>query len=96
MEASSAIGRVLPSGDVRRLVGYLGQIPFRSLGPALAEVLKRPDVSENAKLEIVARLEDTGTREVKTYLGDLVSSAGDALSQPVSRAMLRAMQEIPE
>jgi hypothetical protein len=96
MEASGAIGRVLSAGDVRRLVSYLGKIPFHSLAPALAEVLKRKDVTESAKLELVARLEDTGTREVKTYLADLVASAGNELPQPVSRAMLRAMQEIAE
>ena len=96
MEASGAIGKVLAPGDVRRLLGYLGQIPFHSLAAALGEVLKRKDVPESAKLEIVARLEDTGTREVKTYLADLVASSGTELPQPVSRAMLRAMQEIAE
>ena len=41
--------------------------------------------------ELVARLEEVGTKEVKGYLGDLVASSGQALPQAVSRALLRAM-----
>ena len=40
-EASGAIGKIVAPGDVKRLVGYLGRLPFHSLGPALAEVLQR-------------------------------------------------------
>jgi HEAT repeat protein len=96
MDASGAIGKVVPAGEVKRLVGYLGQIPLHSLGPALSEVLQRKDVPEDAKLEIVARLEEVGTPEVKGYLNDLLASAGDALPEKLNRAMLRAMQEIAE
>jgi len=96
MEASGAIGKVVPAGEVTRLLGYLGRIPLHDLGAALAEVLQRKDVSEAAKLEIVARLEELGTPEVKGYLNDLIASAGDALPEKLSRAMLRAMQEIAE
>jgi HEAT repeat protein len=96
MEASGAIGKVVPPGEVSRLLGYLGQIPLYSLGPALAEVLQRKDVSEAAKLDVVARLEELGTPEVKSYFNDLIASAGEALPEKLSRAMLRAMQEIAE
>jgi hypothetical protein len=96
MEASGAIGKLIPPGDVQRLSGYLGQVPFRNLGPALAQVLQRPDVSEQAKLEIVHRLQEVGTPEVKGYLGDLIASAGESLSPKLSRTLLQAMQEIAE
>jgi HEAT repeat protein len=96
LEASGAIGKVIAPGDVRRLSGYLGKLPFHKLGPALAQVFQRTDVPESAKLELVARLEEVGTKEVKGYLGDLVSSSGQSLPQPVSRALLRAMQEIAD
>ncbi|MFI5306749.1 MAG: HEAT repeat domain-containing protein [Polyangiales bacterium] len=95
-EASGAIGKVIDPSDVRRLASYLGKLPFHKLGPALAQVFQRSDVSESAKLELVARLEEVGTKEVKGYLGDLVSSSGQALPQAVSRALLRAMQEIAD
>jgi hypothetical protein len=96
MEASGAIGKVVPAGEVTRLLGYLGQIPLHDLGPALAEVMQRKDVPESGKREIVARREELGTPEVKGYLNDLIASAGDALPEKLSRAMLRAMQEIAE
>ena len=96
MEASGAIGKVVPAGEVSRLTGYLGQIPLHSLGAALGEVLQRKDVSEGAKLEIIARLEELGTPEVKGWLNDMIASAGEALGEKLNRAMLRAMQEIAE
>jgi HEAT repeat protein len=94
LEASSAIGKVIEAADVRRLVSYLGQLPFHHLGPALTQVLARTDVSERTKLEIVGRLEEVGTAEIKGYLGELISTSGQALPPNVSRAVLRAMQEI--
>jgi hypothetical protein len=94
MEASGAIGKVIAPADVARLSGYLGQVPFRNLGPALAEVLLRADVSERSKLDIVARLQEVGTPEVKGYLGDLIAASGESLSPNLSKALLRAMQEI--
>jgi HEAT repeat protein len=96
LEASGAIGKAIAPGDVRRLVNYLGQVPFHHLGPALAQVLERSDVAESAKLDIITRLEEVGTAEVKGYLGDLVSSAAQSLSPNVSRALLHAMQEIAD
>ena len=59
-------------------------------------MLQRKDVPDDVKLEIVARLEELGTPEVKGYLNDQIASAGDALPEKVSRAMLRAMQEIAQ
>lgn len=96
MEASGAIGKIVAPNDTARLTAYLGKVPFRNLGPALAQVLRRKDVADAAKLEIIVRLEEVGTPEVKGYLGDLIAAGTDSYSQNVSRALLRAMQEIAE
>jgi hypothetical protein len=96
MEASGAIGKVIAPGEVSRLSGYLGQVPFRNLGPALAQVLQRPDVADKAKLDIVVRLQEVGTPEVKGYLGDLIAASGESLSPGLSRSLLKAMQEIAD
>jgi len=37
-----------------------------------------------------------GTPEVKGFLGDILAGGGEGLSQPVTRAMLRAMQQIAQ
>ena len=94
LEASTAIGKILNPDQVARLVSYLGKIPFGSLGPAIAEVLKRKDVSEREKLAVVGKLQEVGTPEVKTYLGEFLHSAGDSLSPALSRAILRVIQQI--
>jgi HEAT repeat protein len=94
MEAAAAIGKLVPARDVKRLFGYLGKVPFRSLAPAFAETLKRKDVAENDKLAIVARLEEVGTGEVKGFFNDLMASTSGGLPPNVSKAVLRAMAEI--
>jgi HEAT repeat protein len=95
-EASVAIGQALRSDHVPRLLGYLGTVPFHSLAPALTEILQRKDISERDKLNVVSRVQDVGTREVKNYFGDVMRATGDKLPANVSRAVLRAMQEIAE
>lgn len=94
MEASAALGKAIAPGDSNRLVQYLGKLPFRSLSAAFVQVLQRTDVPESAKLELVSHLEEVGTGEVKGFLGDVIASGGGALSPNLSRALLRAMQEI--
>ena len=93
-EASTAIGKLLRPEQLPRLLSYLGQTPFQSLGPALGEVLQRKDISEKDKLMVVSRLQDVGTPEVKSYLGDLMHLAGDKLPAAVRRAVVQAMSEI--
>jgi HEAT repeat protein len=96
LEASIAIGKLVPARDVRRLFPYIGNVPFRSMAPAFAETLKRKDVPDSEKLAVVARLEEVGTGEVKSFFGDLMTSTEGALPPAVSKAALRAMQEIAE
>jgi HEAT repeat protein len=95
-EASTAIGQALKSDSVPRLLNYLGSVPFHSLAPAFTEILQRKDINEKDKLNVVSKLQDVGTHEVKTYFGDLVRIAGDKLPPAVNRAVLRAMQEIAD
>lgn len=96
MEASTALGKSVPAKEVPRLFQYLGKWPFRSLGPAFAQLLQRSDVPDNVKLQIVSRLEEIGTAEVKGYLGDQIVASGDAMPNGLRAAILRAMQEIPD
>lgn len=93
-EASSSIGKLVPREQIPRMLDYLGKAPLQSLGPALGEVLQRKDIGDREKLAVVSRLQDVGTPEVKSYLGDLMHLAGDKLTPPVSKAIVQAMQEI--
>jgi hypothetical protein len=93
-EASGSIGKLVRGDQIARMLDYLGKTPLQSLGPALGEVLQRKDIGERDKLAIVSRLQDVGTPEVKSYLGDLMHLAGEKLPPQVSRAIVQAMQEI--
>jgi HEAT repeat protein len=95
-EASQAIGQAVRSDQVPRLLGYLGTIPFRALSPAFTEILQRKDVAERDKLNVVSRLQDVGTHEVKNYFGDVMRATGGKLPPAVSRAVVQAMQEIAD
>lgn len=96
LAASQSIGKLVEPTQATRLLGYLGRIPFYSFSPALAEVLKRTDVADNAKIEVITGLQETATPEVKGFLGDVMASGGDALGANVKRAIMRAMQEIAD
>jgi hypothetical protein len=93
-EASGSIGKLVRGEQIPRMLDYLGKTPLQSLGPALGEVLQRKDIGDRDKLAIVSRLQDVGTPEVKSYLGDLMHLAGEKLPAQVSRAIVQAMQEI--
>jgi HEAT repeats len=93
-EASGSIGKLVRGEQIPRMLDYLGKTPLQSLGPALGEVLQRKDIGDRDKLAIVSRLQDVGTPEVKSYLGDLMHLAGEKLPPQVSRAIVQAMQEI--
>jgi|GEM_PF-746995 len=95
-EASSAIGHALRTDHVPRLLSYLGTLPFHHLKPAFTQVMQRKDIAEKDKLLVVSKLQEVGTREVKDYFGDLIRESGDALAEPLKRAVLRAMQEIAD
>ena len=96
LEASGAIGKVVKPAEIERLLYYLGKLPFRSLGPALREVLIRSDVPEKRKLVVVARLAELAPPEIKAYLEDLLATSADGMSARFSRAVLRASQQIAE
>jgi HEAT repeat protein len=95
-EASQAIGQAVRSDQVPRLLGYLGSIPFRSLSPAFTEILQRKDIGERDKLNVVSRLQDVGTHEVKNYFSDVMRATGGKLPAAVNRAVVQAMQEIAD
>jgi HEAT repeat protein len=74
LEASTSIGQLAQPGDVDRLLGYLGNLPFDAVTPALSEVLARADVPQQKKLAVVARLAELATPDARTFLEELVAS----------------------
>lgn len=93
-DASAPLGKLVAPGSVSRLNTYLGKVTFAQMTPALATILERSDVAERDKLELIARLQELGTREVKAYLAGLTASPQHPFSPAVQRAIGRAVQQI--
>jgi HEAT repeat protein len=95
-EASIAIGKVVKTGDVPRLLEYLGRMPLGALVPALKAVIARKDVDEAARLQVVARLAELATPEVKALLKEILDDNGSALPARVRTALATAVQQIAD
>lgn len=67
-EAAPAIGQLANAAAADRVLGFLGRKPLDAVTPALDEILAREDVDRRTKLNVIARLEQLATPEVRTYL----------------------------
>lgn len=95
-EASVAIGKVVKARDVPRLLEYLGRTPLHALAPALKSVLTRTDVDENTRLQVVARLSELATPEVRTFLREVLANSGTQLPARLRSAIGTAAQQIAD
>ena len=96
MQCATTIGKIVPADQVDQLLRYLVRIPFRFLSPAFDQVLTREDVSEKAKLKVIAGLGDLATTEIKGYLVDYLSSAGETAPPAIIRAVRSTVQLIAD
>lgn len=96
LEAASSIGQLATDAAVTRLLTYLGRIPFDGVAPAFDEVFARDDLGDAPKLEVIARLEELATAEVRSYLSALVDSYPPGSSSPVPAAAQQAIGRIAE
>jgi HEAT repeat protein len=96
LEASLAIGKVIGARDVPRLLEQLGRTPMRTLAPALKALIARNDVDENARMQVVARLSELATREVKAFLGEVLAAHGSTLPARLRSALSTSAQQIAD
>lgn len=95
-EAAIAIGKAVAAADVPRVLAYVGHLPMPTLGPVLSLIIGRADLDENARLQVVARLSDLATREVKAFLGEVLATHGATLPVPLRTAITTAAQQIAD
>lgn len=91
LESATAIGQLADAAGADRLLDHLGRVPFDAIAPAVNELLARDDVADRVKLEIVGRLAELATPEVRQYFQELVESLDDS---PVRRAAEDAVARI--
>ncbi|MBV9945889.1 MAG: HEAT repeat domain-containing protein [Myxococcales bacterium] len=69
-EASPSIGKLCAGAECERLAGKLGSVPFDVVTGGLDQALSRPppDVTEDIKINIVARVRELGTGQANKFL----------------------------
>jgi HEAT repeat protein len=85
-EAGPALGRVARPEHVARILEYMGRLPFAQMRAVLDELLRRRDLASRSKLDVIARLGEVATAEVRTFLTDLLASLESPANDPVRRA----------
>ncbi len=77
LEASAALGRLVRPAEVDRVLGYVGQLPFDVITPALTELIARDDMSQEKKLQVIAHIAELATPEAGAFLRGLAESLPD-------------------
>jgi HEAT repeat protein len=72
-EAAASIGQLCSVAECDALVSRLGKVPFDVISTGLDQVLFRPtaEVSDDAKLGVIHRVRDLGTRDANKFLHDV-------------------------
>ncbi len=92
LEAAQAIGQLATPDHMDRLFTHVGQMPFDVLTPAFNELFARDDFPDRAKIDLIGRLAELATPQVKTYLTEL---ADQLPSGRVKTAATDAAERIP-
>lgn len=91
-EAGVALGRIARADDVPRILEHLGSVPFTLMRQVLSELLVRRDLAERARLDVIARLGELATAEVRTFLEELMSSLSGAVARAAQDTITRIAQ----
>ncbi|UJR79023.1 Hypothetical protein I5071_10560 [Sandaracinus amylolyticus] len=87
-EAGPALGKVVRAEHVGRVLEYLGRLPFSQMQGVLDEMLRRRDLPSRSRLDVVARLGELATPEVRTFLSEWASA------QPANDPVRRAAEDV--
>ena len=86
-EAGVAIGQIADGPAVARLHERLGHAPIQPMLGAYEKLLLRPDVPESTKLDVLGRLGEVATPNVKLFLEGLMAAHDWSKQLPVLRSM---------
>lgn len=93
-EAAAPIGKLGNVEQARTLVTLLGRVPFAALAQGVASLLTRADLPQRFRLDVVARLHELGTGEIRTFLDETLPSVPGGANDPVRRAIETAIVRI--
>ncbi|MBN1770622.1 MAG: HEAT repeat domain-containing protein [Deltaproteobacteria bacterium] len=95
-EAAIAIGKLGGTAEAERLAGFLGQRQLSEILPGFDEFLRRSNFSDDAKVDLIHKLEEIAGPDVKRFLANLVASPPPGLSQKVKDEAQRVVRIIPD
>ena len=95
-EAATSLGQLARSDDVSRILAYLGERSLETLSPALLELLSRRDIPTDTKVNVVVRLGEMATGEVRRFLEDFRSSLPDRAPSELREAAENAAARIAQ
>jgi len=95
-EAAVSIGKLGGAAEAERLGGFLGQRQLSEILPGFDEFLRRSDFGEDAKVNIIHKLEEIAGPDVKRFLTNLLASPPPGLSQKVKDEAQRVIRIIPD
>lgn len=76
IEAATSIGQLGNEASVERFNGYLGRVPLSVMLAGYEHYLRRADINEDTKVDIVTRLGEVSGRQVREFLGSYASTFG--------------------
>ena len=94
LQAGPALAALARAEDVPRIVGYIGTQPFATLRPMLLTILQRTDLAARTRIDLVARLGELATAEVRTLLSEFIESLPANDNSPLRRAAEETMNRI--
>lgn len=76
IEAATAIGQLGDAAAVERFDGYLGRVPLSVMLAGYDPFLRRRDISEETKIDIVTRLGEVSGSQVRAFLSAFAATFG--------------------
>jgi HEAT repeat protein len=95
-EAAVAIGKLGGVPEAERLAGFLGRRDLTEILPGFDEFLRRSDFGDEAKVNLIHKLEEIAGPDVKRFLTSLLASPPPGLSDKVKDEAQRVIRIIPD
>ncbi|NMC69100.1 MAG: HEAT repeat domain-containing protein [Myxococcales bacterium] len=95
-EAAISIGKLGGTAEAERLAGFLGRRQLSEILPGFNEFLRRSDFPDDAKVNIIHKLEEIAGPDVKRFLVNFLASPPPGLSQKVKDEAQRVVRIIPD
>lgn len=93
-EAGRALGRIARPEHVSRILQHLGRVPFPQMRAVLEPLLDQESLASRSRLDVIARLGELATPEVRLFLEEWLESSSIPANDPIRRAALGVIARI--